>query len=178
MTGLREHLQTCARAVTGKLFPGRHREQILLCSQSSQHAEPLSLPRKRFSVLWWHRVIRCRLLVRRSYLQALFRGKGHPLQNDPQIDGLLSNPFRMVNKQNHGLAACHHRGICRGRVYARRVLLPAMPRDETEADQLAPPHLDGPHHRTAIRETSLCGVRQSASLRQAVATGSGEAAGA
>ena len=57
--------------------------------------------------------------------------------------------------------------------------LPSMPRDEAEADQLAPSHLDGPHHRTAIRAASLCGVRRSASLGQAVANGgrAGQAAG-
>jgi hypothetical protein len=50
-------------------------------------------------MLWRHRVIRRRFLVRRSYLQVLFRGKGHQLQNDPQIDGLLRNPSHMVNSK-------------------------------------------------------------------------------
>ena len=110
----------------------------MLCTQSSQHAEPLSLPRKR-SVLWWHRVIRCRLLVRRSYLQALFRGKGHPLQNDPQIDGLLSNPFRMVNsKTMDSLHATIEEFAAEGYTHIER-LLPAMPHDEVEADQFGCP---------------------------------------
>ena len=34
-----------------------------------------------------------------------------------------------------------------------------MPHDEVEADQLAPSHLDGSHHRTTIRAAALCGVR-------------------
>ena len=44
--------------------------------------------------------------------------------------------------------------------YAYRVLLPAMPHDEAEADQLAASHLDGPHHRAAVCTAPLCGVRQ------------------
>ena len=53
--------------------------------------------------------------------------------------------------------------------HARRVLLPSMPHDATEADQLAPSHLDGTYHRTAFSTAALCGVRRSASLGQAVA---------
>ena len=48
-------------------------------------------------MLWRHRVVRCRFGVGRSYLQVLFGGKGHTLQNDLQIDWLLRNPFHMVN---------------------------------------------------------------------------------
>ena len=60
------------------------------------------------------------------------------------------------------------------------LLLPAMPRDQAEADQLAPSHLDGPHHRAAISTAPLCEVRRSIALGQAVATGrrAGQAAGA
>jgi hypothetical protein len=41
------------------------------------------------------------------------------------------------------------------------VLLPSMPRDQAEADQLAPPHLDGTHHRTALSTAALRRVRWS-----------------
>ena len=44
-----------------------------------------------------------------------------------------------------------------------------MPHDEAEADQLASPHLDGPHHRAAISTAALCGVRRASSFGQAVA---------
>ena len=52
-----------------------------------------------------------------------------------------------------------------------RVPLPSMPHDEAKTDQLAPSHLDGPHHRAALSPAALCGVRRSIALRQAVANG-------
>jgi hypothetical protein len=55
--------------------------------------------------------------------------------------------------------------------YARRVLLPSMPCDPAEADQLAPSHLDGPDHRTTLSTATLRGVRWSVALSQAVANG-------
>ena len=60
------------------------------------------------------------------------------------------------------------------------MLLPAMPHDEVEADQLAPSHLDGTQYRATIGVSPLRGVRQHASLGQAVAIGrrAGEAFGA
>ena len=85
-------------------------------------------------MLWWHRVIRCRFLVRRSYLQALFGGKGHPLQNDPQIDGLLRNPFRMVNSKTMDPRRATIEEFAPE--YAHRALLPAMAHDEVEADSV------------------------------------------
>jgi hypothetical protein len=51
-----------------------------------------------------------------------------------------------------------------GGLYACPVLLPPMPHDEVEADQLAPSHLDGTHHRAAFSTVALCRVRRSVAL--------------
>ena len=71
----------------------------------------------------------------------------------------------------NGLVACHHRGLCRGGLYARRVLLPAMPHGKAEADQLASTNLDGTHHRIAFSTAALREVRRVGAKRQAVANG-------
>ena len=62
----------------------------------------------------------------------------------------------------------------------RRVLLPSLPHDEFEADQLASPHFDGPHHRAIVGTAALRGVRRSSSLGQALASRrrTGQAVGA
>ena len=49
--------------------------------------------------------------------------------------------------------------------------LPALPRDEVEADELAPSHLDGADPRATIRAAPLCRLRWSIALGQAVANG-------
>ena len=44
---------------------------------------------------------------------------------------------------------------------SQRVLLPSIPHDEVEADQLASSHLVGPYHRATVGTAPLCGVRRS-----------------
>jgi hypothetical protein len=48
------------------------------------------------------------------------------------------------------------------------VLLPSLPRDQVEADQLPSSHLYGAHRRAAFSAASLCGVWWTAALGQAV----------
>ena len=56
---------------------------------------------------------------------------------------------------NDGASPRHHRRVCRRRLYARRVLLPAMPSYQAAADELASDNLDGAHTRSAISEIAL-----------------------
>jgi hypothetical protein len=86
------HLRAFAEAVSGRSLSWGYFEQFLLCRYSSQHTEPISLLRKRFSVLWRHHVIRCRFLVRRRYLPILLGGKSHP----PTMIRKLAN-FQNIN---------------------------------------------------------------------------------
>jgi hypothetical protein len=46
-----------------------------------------------------------------------------------------------------------------------------MSRDKAEADQLAPAHFIGTDHRAAFGAPTVCGVRWTAALGQAVAIG-------